>query len=177
MVGRLDAEEFVLRCPDCNDEPGSFHSQSGREYPFDTPFKTFRPALKYFSAFMDNLYQNAVREGSHPCSKCGRSLPLHYTIAHYAPPSVRAKRGMHIFCHDCQSGSYESLEGLALNLPQGQTFFQAHPRVHSLPQREIDHAGSAALVISFAGVTDNAAYDVILKKDNYELLATHSSDD
>jgi hypothetical protein len=69
------------------------------------------------------------------------------------------------------------LDGLALNLPQGRAFFQAHPRVLTLPQREIDYAGSAALVVSFTGVADNAAYDVIIKKDNYELLATRSSDD
>jgi RNA polymerase sigma-70 factor (ECF subfamily) len=177
MVGRLDEDEFVLRCPDCNDEPDSYHSQSSRGDSFGGSFKTFRPALKQFSIFMDNLYQRAIREGFVICSGCGRSLALQYTIAHYAPPSVRAKRGLHVYCHDCQSGSYESLDGLALNLPQGRAFFQAHPRVLTLPQREIDYAGSAALVVSFTGVADNAAYDVIIKKDNYELLATRSSDD
>jgi hypothetical protein len=66
---------------------------------------------------------------------------------------------------------------MVLNLPQGRAFFQAHPRLRALPQREIDHAGVAAIVVSFAGVPDNAAYDVILNRDSYETLAIHSSDE
>jgi RNA polymerase sigma-70 factor (ECF subfamily) len=104
LMGRLDESEFVLRCPDCNDEPGSFHSQTGRDYPFHGEFKTFRPALKHFSALMDELYQSAIRQGSGLCRKCGRILPLQYSIAHYAPPSIRAKRGVHLYCYACESG-------------------------------------------------------------------------
>jgi RNA polymerase sigma-70 factor (ECF subfamily) len=177
LMGRLNDKEFVLRCPDCNDEPDSYHSQSGRGGSFDGNFSTFRPALKRFSQFMDELFQGGIRQGSVPCAKCGRSLPLQRTIAHYAPPSIRAKRGLHIYCYDCESGSYESLDGMVLNLPQGRAFFQAHPRLRALPQREIDHAGVAAIVVSFAGVPDNAAYDVILNRDSYETLAIHSSDE
>lgn len=177
LLGKLNDTEFVLRCPDCNDEPGSFHSQSGRKYPFDADFKTFRPALKRFSTRMDDLFQTAIRQGFAPCGKCGRSLPLRHTIAHYAPPSIRAKRGLHVYCYDCEAGSYESLDGLALNLPQGRAFFQAHPRIHALPQSEIEQAGVPAIVVSFAGVVNNATYDVILKRGTYETLAVHSSDE
>jgi RNA polymerase sigma-70 factor (ECF subfamily) len=176
LVGKLNEMEFVLRCPDCNDEPDSFHSQSGRESHFNLQFKTYRPALKHFSLLMDDLFQGAIRQGFAPCRQCGRSLPLQHTIAHYAPPSVRAKRGLHIYCYDCESGSYESLDGLVLNLAQGRDFFQAHPRIHALPQREIEHAGVPAIVVSFTGVADKATYDVILQRDTYETLALHSSD-
>jgi hypothetical protein len=68
------------------------------------------------------------------------------------------------------------LDGLALNLPPGRAFFQAHPRLHVLPQQEIEHAGVPAVVVSFAGVGDKATYDVILKGDSYETLVIHSSD-
>jgi len=176
LLGKLNDTEFVLRCPDCNDEPGSFHSESGRESNFNIQFKTYRPALKRFSTLMDDLFQSAIRQGFAPCSECGRSLLLRHTIAHYAPPSVRAKRGLHIYCHDCESGSYETLDGLALNLAPGREFFQAHPRIHSLPQREIERAGVPAIVVAFAGVADNATYDVILQRDTYETLAIHSSE-
>jgi hypothetical protein len=125
---------------------------------------------------MDRVFQSAIQKGFAPCNKCGRRLPLQYTIAPYAPPSIRAKRGVHLYCPDCDSGSFESLDGLALNLPEGRAFFQAHPRIYTLPQREIEQAGVPALVVSFAGVGDNATCDVILKRDNYETLAIHSSD-
>lgn len=177
LMGKLDDTEFVLRCPACNEEPGSFHSQSGRNYPFDTDFKSFRPALKRFSTLMDDLFQTAIRQGFVSCRKCGRSLPLRHTIAHYAPPSIRAKRGVHIYCYNCESGSYESLDGLALNLAQGRAFFRAHPRIYALPQREIEQAGVPAIVVSFAGVSDNATYDVILQRNTYETLAVQRSDD
>ncbi len=177
LMGRLNETEFALRCPDCNDEPGSFHAQSGRDYPFDAEFKTFRPAFKRFSVLMDDLFRTAIRQGFLPCGKCGRSLPLQRTIAHYAPPTVRAMRGMHVYCHHCRAGSYESLDGFALNLPEGRAFIQAHPRIRTLPPREIDHNGLPALVIAFASVAENATYDVILKRDTYETLTTVSSDD
>lgn len=176
LMGKLDDSEFVLRCPDCNNEPNSYHSQTGRESPFNGEFKTFRPALKHFSAMMDDLYQTAIRQGAVPCRKCGRSLPLRYTVAHYAPPSIRDKRGLHMYCPDCDSGSYESLDGLALNLPQGRAFFQAHPRIYTLPQREIERDGIAAVVVPFASVDGRATYDVILKRDTYETLDIYHSD-
>jgi hypothetical protein len=145
-MGKLDDAEFVLRCPDCNDEPGSFHSQNNRESNFNIDFKTFRLALKRFSTLMDDLFQSAIRQGLAPCGKCGRSLPRRHTIADYAPPSIRAKRGLHIYCYDCEAGSHVTLAGLP------------------------------AIIVSFAGMVDNATYDVILKRDTYETLAIHSSD-
>jgi hypothetical protein len=68
------------------------------------------------------------------------------------------------------------LDGLALNLPQGRAFFQAHPRIYTLPQQEIERDGVAAVVVGFAEVGGNASYDVILKRDTYETLDIHSSD-
>jgi RNA polymerase sigma-70 factor (ECF subfamily) len=175
LLGRLNETEFILRCPSCNDEPNSFHSQNINDHPsFDANFKTFRPALKHFCSQMDELFQTAVLQGFVPCHKCNQPLPLQRTVAHYAPPSVRAKRGVHLYCHNCQTGSYESLEGLALNQPQGRDFFQAHPRILALPQQEIERAGVPAVVVSFASVSDNATYDVVLKRDTYETLATYT---
>jgi RNA polymerase sigma factor (sigma-70 family) len=176
LMGKLNDIEFVLRCPDCNDEPGSSHSQSSREFHLNAKLKTYRPALKHFSTLMDDIFQAAIQQGFIPCRQCGCSLPLRHTIAHYAPPSVHTKRGLHIYCYDCKSGSYETLDGLALNLPQGRAFFQVHPRIRALPQREIEYAGIPAIVVSFAGVIENATYDVILRRDTYETLAIYSSD-
>ena len=68
------------------------------------------------------------------------------------------------------------MDGLALNLPPGRDFFQAHPRIRTLPQREIDYEGVPALVVSFTGVMETATYDVILNRDTYETLASTSSD-
>jgi len=175
LLGRLNDKEFVLRCPICNEEPNSFHSQKNRKHtPFTTNFKTFRPALKHFCTQVNDLFQTAIQQGFTSCHNCQQPLPLHLTIAPYAPPSTRAKRGLHIYCHKCQIGSYGSLEGLALNQPQGREFFQAHPRILTLPQQEIEHAGVPAIVVSFASVTDNATYDVVLKSATYETLATYT---
>lgn len=176
LLGKLDESEFVLRCPDCNVEPNSYHSQALREFPFDGQVKSFRPALKRFSAMMDKLYQAAIRQGEMPCRRCGRSLPLRYTIAHYAPPSIRAQRGMHLYCTDCECGSYETLDGLALGIPEGRAFFQEHPRIYTLPQREIERDGVTAIVVSFASVDNRATFDVILKSDTYETLGIYRND-
>ena len=126
---------------------------------------------------MHDLFQTALVQGTALCSSCGQPLPLRHTVAPYAPPSVQAQRGLHIYCQHCQTGSYETLDGLAMSLPQGQAFFHAHPRLHTLPEREIERDGLPALVIPFASLLDTATYDVILKRDTYETIAVHSSDD
>ncbi len=77
---------------------------------------------------------------------------------------------MHYECGGCDDSGYQRLSSLALNLPEGRRFWQRHPRIHTLPEREVKVAGRAALVVGFRAVQGQAALDVVLDRDTYEVL-------
>lgn len=176
LRGRFTADEFVLRCPQCCAEPGVFHSQASVR-PLLDGLKGFRPALSRCSAWMDDLFRGAVAAGRAICRQCGHPTPLHLHLPASAPPSVRARRGMHVRCEHCGAGSYESLDGFALNSPAGRRFWREHPRIRTLPQRELTHQGAPAIVISFESVSGPAAIDFVVHRDSYALLAGGGRDE
>lgn len=171
LRGRFDAREFALRCPACSIESDSYHSQSTSENGFLQDVKGFRPALNRFSAWMHTFFQEALQNGAASCRRCGYSTPLHLYLPDYAPPSVRARRGLHVLCDRCGAGSYESLDGLVLNLPAMQRFWREHPRMRALPQREIDADGAPALLVGFESVDGRANFEAVLHRDSYAVLA------
>ena len=172
LLGRLDAEEFALRCPDCNIEANSYHSQDSA--PGYSGLKSFRPALNRFIDKMHPFFLDAIHAGGATCRSCGEWLPLRQGMPPYAPPSLRHRRGLHVYCSHCDSGSYTSIYGLALHAQIGRDFWRHEPRIHTLPAIAIEHNGLPALHLPFESVTNDAALDVILRSDTYELLDIHS---
>lgn len=176
LRGIFSADEFVLRCPACCAEPGAYHSQSNVS-PLLSGLKGFRPALTRFATWMDGFFRDAVATGAAVCQRCGHRTPLHLRMPAVAPPSVRGRRGMHISCERCGSGSYESLDGLALNTPAGRRFWREHGRIRTLPQREISYQGAPAILLAFESVAAPAGLDVIVHRDTYAPLASGGSDE
>jgi hypothetical protein len=86
------------------------------------------------------------------------------------PLPARDHRGMHLWCPACDFVSHISLDGLVLWLPQAQRFWRAHPRVHKLPDCEVEAAGRPAVVTRLASVDGAARLDVVSASDTYEVL-------
>jgi hypothetical protein len=95
----------------------------------------------------------------------------------YVPPAMRHLRGMYVVCDGCGCANDVSLAGLALWSPAGRRFWRAHPRLRTLPEREVEAAGRAALVTSFESVADAARLDVVSARDTYEILSVHGTPD
>ena len=72
----------------------------------------------------------------------------------YIPLAIRHLRGMFITCNGCGCASDVPLAVLALWSSARQRFWQVHPRLRTLPEREVEAAGRAAVVTSFESVTD-----------------------
>jgi hypothetical protein len=84
---------------------------------------------------------------------------------------------MHLRCDRCGCAHDLTLAGLALWSPAGRCFWRAHLRLRTLPEREVEAAGRAALVTSFESVTDGARLDVVSARDTYEILSVHGAPD
>jgi RNA polymerase sigma factor (sigma-70 family) len=170
LVGKWDSHEFILRCPTCHEEPNTFHAQTRSNLLFQG-LKGFRPALTRFTTSMNDFFMSAILTRTARCQRCQRPTPLRKGFPHYAPASVHAYRGLHVYCDYCGAGSYETLDDLALGLPEGRAFFRTHPHIHVLPQREIEYEGTPALVVGYASHVESATFHVIVNGDTYEVLS------
>lgn len=174
LLGRLDATEFVLRCPVCNVEENSYHSQDNViDY---SSLKTFRPALNRFIKTINTLFAQARRDGGVTCMLCGEWRPLRQGMPYYAPPSIQQQRGLYLLCPRCDLGSYISISGLALNHQAGLALWRQEQRIRTLPEVALEVDGVAALHVPFESVKSSARLDVIVREDTYELLAVHNSE-
>jgi RNA polymerase sigma factor (sigma-70 family) len=173
LLGRF-GDDFALRCPRCSIEPDAFHSQTGLSILGGVT--GFKPALNRFAIWMHDYFGHALAHGFVACKGCGRRTPLRMGMPPHAPPSVRRQRGIHTLCDRCNSSSYESLHGLALDLPQGRRFFRDHPRIVALPEVEVEADGRPALVVRFREVNGGAAYNVLVDRDSYRVLTVGGDD-
>ncbi len=187
MQGILDAPRglFVLRCPACYPTTGVYSA-----YDWPNLFKGvhgYKPAFNRVMRWVNGHYPPALRKGSVPCEICGRPLPLHLRLPDDVPlvlngndvPLVLngAERGVSARCNNCGIGCSMRLSNLALYLPRAWRFWNAHPRIHMLPERRVELAvaGRPALLISFAEVAGRARLDVALAADTYEVLDVYES--
>ena len=178
LMGLLTESRFVLRCPACSIEPNAFLANAnwpGIESPFGE-LKSFRAILKRHGTMMFNYFTNAVVQGESTCAICNLPLPLHLYQPEWVPPSIRDMRGMHTTCERCDLSWQIALVGFAFTSPEGLAFFQSHPRLRVLPEREVELNGVPAIVLSFESVTDPATFDMLVHRDTYTILASHRSD-
>jgi hypothetical protein len=175
FVGGLARESgvLVLRCPGCA-IPGINLIPMEREGPLPGARAT-RPALTRLMMWGDSYYQQAITHGGAPCVWCGQPAPLRRYLPDYVPAEARGQRGVHLPCAACGYTIDAWLCGLALWLPEGRRFWRAHPRVHLLPEREVESEGRAAFVMSFASITEAAQFDVLFDRETYQVLSTHGS--
>lgn len=172
LQGRLDDEEFLLRCPDCCEEPDAVISQSSYTGEL-ARLSSFRPALSRFAAWSHDYFQGAVAAGSAPCQRCGRLAPLREGLPAYAPPSVRRRPGIHVLCAHCGSGAYSSLDGVALSAPQAQAFWRREQRIRLCGQRELEIDGLPAWGVAFESLRGPARIEALIERGTCRVLAIH----
>ena len=70
-----------------------------------------------------------------------------------------------------------SINGQALFDPLGRNFWRQERRILTLPEKEIETDGVAALHVPFESVRTGATLDMILRRDTYDILALHHRGD
>ncbi|MDQ5852993.1 MAG: RNA polymerase sigma factor [Chloroflexota bacterium] len=169
---------FTLRCPDCMPDYRSDRSANMGHAVSPELFRGvhgYKPALSRMMAHADDYYRRAFLRGTAPCSNCGHINQLGIDVPGTVPPSALARRGVYVQCDACHSLSDLCLEGLALWRPEGRRFWQRHPRIAALPERELDFEGRPAILASFQSVTEHARFDVIFARDTYKVLSVHGA--
>jgi hypothetical protein len=122
-------------------------------------------------------YRQSMATGTLACSRCGGWAALR----RYRPEDVGAtlpvSRGIYLECPRCGIEDSASLWHLAIDQPEAQRFWRRHPRMHTLPIREIEHAGRPALLGGFQSRDGSARLEMISARDTYEVLRVYGGGD
>ncbi len=174
LRGILTNRVFSLRCPDCRPKPGVLFLHS------DTPaihagVHGFKAALNRHMAWAYDHVTAGLRAGAMACLRCGRPCPVRVGPFVDAQPELRDVEGVSYRCEDCGFGLVQSLDGLATSHPAGRQFWRRYPRIHTLPPREVEAAGRAALVFGIESVAEGARLDLIATRDTFEVLGVYGA--
>jgi len=174
LHGILTHDVFSLRCPDCRPKPGVVFLSA------DAPaiyagVHGFRAALNRHMAWAYDHVTAGLRAGSMACLRCAHPCPVRVGLLTDVQPGLRAVEGAAYRCMACGFQLVQSLDGLAASHPAGRQFWRRHPRIRTVPAREVEVAGRAALVFGVESVTDGARLDLIATRDTFEVLGVHGA--
>ena len=162
--------EFAVRCPRCSVTPDDHILQTVAPEPL-RGIKGYKATLFRLLAVADSYYQAALASGAAACPDCGGPARLHRRPPEAAPVAWRGERGLHLYCASCDAPtSWATIRALVIARPEGRRFWKRHPRIRSLPAREVAVAGRAALLSAFVSVDGAARLEVLSARDTYETL-------
>jgi RNA polymerase sigma-70 factor (ECF subfamily) len=167
-----ETHEFVMWCPACYDRTGQYNWACGedpRNYVLEG-ITSYKSVLNRFFNWYRQTYQPGLDTGHLTCEYCGRKIRMHRTMPDQAGAEMQQLTGFHTFCEGCGSSGWATCASLMRSLPEVQRFWREHPRMRTLPVREIEMAGSPALAVSFESVKSHARLDVVAALDNLRVI-------
>jgi hypothetical protein len=133
--------------------------------------KGHKPALSRLCAVGNEYYRDGLGSRTARCRNCGSTADVMITEPNFDP--TLPSRGVIINCAACGSRAVVSLDGLALCLPVAQRFWREHPRLRTLPEREVEALGQPAIITTFESVLDASRLAVVSHRDSFAVLEVH----
>lgn len=140
----------------------------------------YRAAMTRAAQWRHHYLQTGLQAGSLTCLGCGRSVPLHSAgapdlPADFAEVALADTPGRWAHCHHCGWRQQVDLAAIAGVVPAAQTFWRQHKRIVTLPLRQVDYAGAAALVIGCQSVNGPDQLDLLFHPQSLSLLAVQQT--
>ncbi len=174
LEGRLMPAEgkLFMRCPGCGpttyDAEGIHVIHAEGSYLRDA--HSYKPALARVLEGIHEVYRVQAQRGMAPCPICGRWIP----IGRGAPPGRSTPDDVgdsfYLWHAGCAFLDWESWHALTWSLPEARRFWQDNPRMRFLAPREVEHAGSPAVVTGFESLTGSARLDVVTLRDTLQVV-------
>lgn len=131
--------------------------------------KGYKPACNRLFTALDRCFRPASAGPVVRCPRCKQRAVLRIS-----PDTFHEHHDIQVVCRHCdQATGISTLIAVMLARLEGQAFWREHGRLRSLPQREIEHAGSPAIAASLTSVTGNARLDVIFARDSLMVLGIY----
>jgi RNA polymerase sigma factor (sigma-70 family) len=113
--------------------------------------------------------RNGIVGRSERCDNCGGRMPYRME----RDPLFYGQYAVAV-CERCGDRGNAFVPGsLVLSSPEGQKFWREHPRIRSLPGREIRAGGTPALLARYESVTGSDRIEGVFVKDTFERLAVY----
>lgn len=164
---------LVLRCPDCCADDSEAVVAEVYTPEHLRGIKGFKTAYWRSLDITYRLLRPTLAQSWAPCEVCGRPASLRFSLFDDMRPVLRGLHGVTVLCDACDNGHSTCLGTLALSLPESLDFWRRHQRLRTLPEREVEHEGHAAIVTSFQDVTGPAQLDVISARDTFDVLGIY----
>jgi RNA polymerase sigma-70 factor (ECF subfamily) len=176
LIGHFDRSrgELSLGCPHC--APGPTGYSWLRAPAVFHGVKGYRAALSRQAAWVHDYCGQALQAHMAACVYCDCPATLHMGPPAEGLPHLQELPGVFVRCQACHAPVWSALGSLALSF-EGRRFWQRRPRIHALPPRPIEVAGSPAIVVSYRSVADAAQLDVVFVRDTLEVIGIHGAPD
>ena len=135
--------------------------------------------LNRYLMYLSKFYWNAINRGVALCFACGQRTVPRVFAPHSVPEAFSLSHakleyhGICIRCERCKNEDLNILPHLTIDVPEAQQFWRRHPRMHWIPEREIDYAGQPALLSGFQSARDSARLDIIYQPETLKILGIH----
>jgi len=177
MLGRFDHEvdHLALRCPGCMPH-GAYNCINEGMSNLFSGVKSYRPAFMRALRWTNAQVRQAL-QGKVQCGFCNHPLRVLHLSPNDFPMSFQPTYGITLVCGQCKRTITTSSLTALIEHPPVQHFMRQHSRIRTLPERQLDVDGRAALLTRMEDVTGSAHLDLIFARDTFELLAVHGGRD
>ncbi len=125
-------------------------------------------------------YTNGISHRALECPNCGERAPIYIHDPEQPDSSPYGSleaivRSLYAVCSHCGAPDSASIWHLMLDMPEGQRFWRAHPRMRATPERHLEVDGMPAVVTRFESLGDHARLDVIFARDTLATLGVYET--
>jgi RNA polymerase sigma factor (sigma-70 family) len=167
---RPDEGELYTRCPGCS-LPDTYNIAARMGDRFFKGIRTYKPAVSRVLGAIHAMYHVDPVDGAAICPGCREWLPIRRGVPPWRPSQLEDLEVTYLWCPGCGFGDGESWHSLTWSLPEARRFWQEHPRMRFLPEREIEVAGSPAVVTGFESLTGSARLEVVSLQDTCQVVS------
>ena len=136
--------------------------------------KGYRRAITSVLSWTHTFLGSHPATRTFPCLSCSHTISLHISCISQNGWYTRDMPVLNARCSQCQAEYMIQLGFFALTLPAVQKFWQEHPKIHLLPNQELEADGQSTIITRFESLTDQSKIAIVSSKDTFETLRIHT---
>jgi len=162
-----------FRCPDCCAQADDNLFATTKLSRVDD-VRSYKPILSRILVETSKDLQKIFSDPDKGCPRCQHRVDLEVLDTDVSQRPIFGFPCIRVRCVTCAATTFATYRGLAMTLPEVQTFWRAHARIRMLPEQDIYAQGRPALKLRFESLRSAAALDVISILDPLPTLQVHA---
>jgi RNA polymerase sigma-70 factor (ECF subfamily) len=165
--------KLYMRCSGCSSGDAHFiHSHLGEGL---KDIRSYKPAVSRVLGVIHEMFRVRATGGAARCPGCGEWLPIARGAPPWVPPRYVNPDSIYLWHPRCGGADSETWHSLTWSLPEARRFWKENPRMRFVPEREVEFAGSPAVVTALESVTGTARLEVVSLRDTLEVVSINGN--